>query len=410
METNPVEPNFSFSAYARLLTSPGHATLALFSLFLRFPVAMRSISCIMLISAVMDSLRVAGIVAGSLMVTQAIASPVLGRLADRFGQRKVLGITCVSHVVAIIALIVLVLQEAHLAAMMAAAIFAGCSSVPVDGFIRTRWTSMVAGSALRTAYALETVLDEIMFLLGPLTAIALATIWHPATGLALCAALTFSGSMALLLHRHSEPVIVQKVEGNTHRAISMPWVRALMISYAAVGIFLGSIDVMMIAFAKEVGNLTLAGVLLAICAAGSLIGGLCYGAMNWSISQPRLLLYTSVTLCMGTIPLVLTSSPTVMGFCAFIAGLSVAPLLITCSNLLGSLTPKGCLSEGFAWLSSAGWLGFSLGVSAGGLLSDQGGADQAAWMAIAAGILALLGSLYSQRLLADGMHRRSERR
>ncbi|MFP3515601.1 MFS transporter [Pseudomonas sp. SIMBA_077] len=408
METNPVEPNFSFSSYAQLLTRPGHATLSLFSILIRFPVAMRSISCIMLISATLDSLRIAGIVAGALMITQAITSPVLGRLADRFGQKKVLGITCASHVVAVTALIALVLYGAPLWAMMTAAIFAGCSSVPVDGFIRTRWASMVTGTALRTAYALETVVDEIMFLLGPLMAIALATLWHPATGLALCAALTFSGSMALILHRRSEPVLVPKIEGNTHRTISMPWVRALMISYAAVGIFLGSIDVMMIAFAKEVGNLTLAGVLLAICAGGSLIGGICYGAMNWTISQPRLLLYTSVTLCMGTIPLVFTSSPTVMGICAFIAGLSVAPLLITCSNLLESLTPKGCLSEGFAWLSCAGWLGFSLGVSVGGQLSDQGGADQAAWMAIAAGILALLASLYNQRLLTDRMYRLSE--
>ncbi|MFL1553161.1 MFS transporter [Pseudomonas sp. D47] len=403
MEANAIESKFSFGSYTRLLSSPGHATLSLFGLLVRFPVAMRSISCIMLISAIMDSLWTAGTVAGALMISQAIASPVLGRLADRFSQRKILVITCCSHVVAIIALIALVLLNAHLWAMMVAAICAGCSSVPVDGFIRTRWASMVTDNALRTAYALETVLDEIMFLLGPLIAIVLATIWHPATGLALCAALTFSGSMALVLHRRSEPVIVKKTEENTRRAISMPWVRALMISYAAVGIFLGSIDVMMIAFAKEAGNPTLAGVLLSICAAGSLVGGICYGAMNWSIPQPRLLLITSVTLCAGTIPLVFTSSPIVMGISAFIAGLSVAPLLITCSNLLESLTPKGFLSEGFSWLSSAGWLGFSLGVSVGGQLSDQGGADQIAWMAMAAGILALLASLYSQRLLTYGL-------
>jgi predicted MFS family arabinose efflux permease len=90
-----------------------------------------------------------------------------------------------------------------------------------------------------------------------------------------------------------------------------------------------------------------------------------------------------------------------MGISAFVAGLSVAPLLITCSNLLESLTPKGCLSEGFSWLSSAGWLGFSLGVSVGGQLSDQSGAGQVAWVAMAAGTLALLSSLFSQKLLSN---------
>ncbi|CAI0780014.1 H+ Antiporter protein [Serratia grimesii] len=401
METKDLESTFSFASYTRLLSGPGHATLSLFGLLVRFPVAMRSISCIMLISATTNSLWIAGTVAGTLMITQALASPVLGRFADQISQRKVLITTSCCHVIAIALLIVLVLFNAHLWAIMAAAICIGCSSVPVDGFIRTRWASMVTDEALRTAYALETVLDEIIFLLGPLIAIVLATVLHPAAGLLLCAILTFSGSMALVLHRRSEPVIVQKTDKNTRKAISMAWVRRLMISYAAVGIFLGAIDVMMIAFAKEAGNPTLAGVLLSLCAAGSLVGGICYGAMNWSIPQPRLLLITSATLCAGTLPLVFTNAPIIMGISAFIAGISVAPLLITCSNLLESLTPKGCLSEGFSWLSSAGWLGFSLGVSVGGQLSDQAGAAHVAWIAVAAGVLALLASLFSQSLLSE---------
>ncbi len=372
--------------------------LSFFGLLIRFPVAMRSISCLMLISATTNLLQTAGIVAGTLMVSQAIASPVLGRLADRFSQRKVLLVTCSGHVIAIVALIAMVLLNAHLWAIMIAAVCIGFLSVPVDGFIRTRWASMVTDDALKTAYALETVLDEIVFLLGPLIAIGLSTIWHPASGLALCGVLTLGGSIALVIHRRSEPAIVQKTKGNTQRAIGLIWVRSLMISYAAVGIFLGSIDVMMVAFAKEVGNPTLAGVILSICAAGSMVGGTYYGAINWSISQPRLLLFTSTTLCIGTIPLIFTSSPIIMCISAFMAGLSVAPLLITCSNLLESLTPKSCLSEGFSWLSSAGWMGFSLGVSVGGQLSDQGFVRQIAWITMFAGILALLASIFSQRL------------
>lgn len=400
METKSIRSKFSFDSYIRLISDTGHISLSLFGILIRFPVAMRSISCIMLISASKNSLWLAGTVTGILMITQAIASPILGRLADKISQRKVLIITCCCHIIAIISLIDSVLLNKPLWISIAAAIATGFSSVPVDGFIRTRWASMVTDDALRTAYALETVLDEIIFLLGPLIAIFLATVLHPAAGLALCAALTFSGSLALVLHQRSEPNLVCKGEESHPRAISMNWVRALMISYAAVGLLLGSIDVMMIAYAKEVGSPNVAGVLLSICAAGSLVGGICFGAMNWSISQPRLLLFTSATLCAGTLPLIFTSVPVVMGISAFIAGLSVSPLLISCSNLLESLTPKGCLSEGFSWLSSAGWLGFSLGVSIGGQLSDQGGSSQVAWVAVAAGTLALLSSLFSQSLLS----------
>lgn len=400
MEINAIKSKFSFGSYTRLLSSPQHATLSLFGLLIRFPVAMRSISCIMLISSTTNSLSSAGAVAGTLMIAQAIASPILGRFADYFSQKKILIATCCGHVIAIATLIAMALLNAHLWVIMIAATCVGCLSVPVDGFIRTRWASMVTDDALKAAYALETVLDEIVFLLGPSIAIGLATMWRPAAGLALCAVLTFSGSIALVLHRCSEPAIVQKTEGKTRKAIGMVWVRSLMISYAAVGIFLGSIDVMMISFSKALGNPGLAGGLLSICAAGSLVGGTCLGAMNLSISQSRLLLITSITLCAGTIPLIFASSSFIMGISAFIAGMSVAPLLIICSNLLESLTPKSSLSEGFAWLSSAGWIGFSLGVSLSGKLSDQGIGQQIVWITMAAGMLALLTSLFSQKLLS----------
>ncbi|AOM42801.1 MFS transporter [Xenorhabdus hominickii] len=334
------------------------------------------------------------------MIAQGVASPVLGRLADRFSQRNVLLVSCCCHCLAITALLASVLLNLPLWMILASAICAGCSAVPVDGFIRTRWAAMIADDALRTAYALETVIDEVIFLLGPLIAIVLSTTFHPAVGLVFCAVLTLSGSVALVLHRQSEPVTVQKRDDKYEsRAISMPWVRMLMISYAAVGIFLGSVDVMMIAFSQAQQTPALAGVLLSICAVGSLVGGLCYGAMNWSLQPSWLLLFTSAALCAGTIPLALTTTSVVMGISVFIAGISVAPVLISSSTLLGSLTPKGALSEGFAWLSSAGWLGFSVGVSVGGKLSDLGGFSQAAWMAVGGGAIALLASVIGRTYL-----------
>ncbi len=385
----------------RLLSNPKHATLSLFGLLIRFPIAMRSISCMMLISATMKSLWAAGTVSGTLMIVQATASPALGKLADRFGQQKTLVVTCIGHVITMMALIYMILSNAPFIAIMIMAICIGLSSVPVDSFIRTRWASMVADGALKTAYALETVLDEVVFLLGPLIAVSISTGWHRASGLVLCTILTCSGSIALAMHRCSEPPLTPEAKKNNNSAIGMSWVRVLMIIYLALGIFLGSIDVMMITFAKEIAKPTLAGFLLSTCAVGSLVGGICYGAINWSVSQPKMLLIITIAFYGGTIPLMFTGkySPTIMAVSAFIAGLSVAPLLTACSNLLEALTPKNCLSEGFSWLSSAGWMGFALGVSISGKLSDKGSVESVACVTMGAGILALLVGLFSQGYL-----------
>lgn len=391
--------NSGFGSYARLMRTPGAPALAFWGVVGRFPMAMRSIGCLMLVSAVTGSLGDAGAVAAALLISQGVAGPVLGRLADRLSQRRILLVTCLLHALGMTLLLVAIVLRAPLWLQIAVAVATGFGTISLTSFIRARWTALVAQGELRTAYALESVLDEMIFLFGPLLVTVLASATHPAAGLIACAVLTAVGSVVLALHRASEPVPEPAPDRGRGRAIAVPGVRVLVVAYAGMGFLLGAVDVTMIAFAKERSAPGLAGVFLALTALGSLTAGAFYGAKEWRLPQARLLSVAACALTLGVVPLGFAGSSLAMAFLAVVAGVAIAPALIVGNSLLKSLAPPGFLSEGFSWLTSAEALGIALGAGVGGRLAELGGSAFAAWAAAGGGIVALGASVAGQPAL-----------
>ncbi|MEU9645800.1 MFS transporter [Streptomyces sp. NPDC048188] len=384
------------------MRAPGAASLAFWGMVGRFPIAMRSIGCLMLVSAVTGSLGDAGLVAAAMLVSQGVAAPFLGRLADRHSQRRVLVGACLGHAVGMALLLLAVGLELPLGMMVAAAVLTGCTSVSFTGFMRARWASFVDQRTLRTAYAMESMLDDTIFLLGPLLVTVLSSSVHPAGGLVACAVLTVTGSVFVALHRRSEPAGAQRPGERPRRAIGVPAVWVLMITYAGMGFLFGAIDVTMIAFAEERSASGLAGVLLALIAVGSLFAGIAYGAVDWRVSQVTLLVITTSVLMLSAVPLAFAGSLPVMAVLAVVAGVAVSPALIAGSTLLESVAPKGALSEAFSWLNSFGAMGIASGTAVGGRLADAGTSAHAAWAGAAGGLVALVLSLVGQPLLRAG--------
>jgi MFS family permease len=389
-------------SYPQLLGTPGAATLGFWGMVGRFPIAMRSISILILVSAVTGSLGNAGTLAAATLVSQGVAGPVLGRLADRLSQRRVLLTACMAHPVAITLLLTSVVLAAPLWLLIVGAVAVGCTSVSFSSFMRARWAALVEHTMLRTAYALESMIDETIFLLGPLLVTVLVTAVGPAAGLLASGVLTTTGSIAVALHRRSEPASGPTPASGPVRAFAVPGVRVLMVSYAGIGFLLGAVDVTMIAFAQEQLAPGLGGVFLSLTAMGGLTGGAVYGAVNWRRSEAQLLLITTCLLTVGAVPLTFAGSSLAMAVLAAVAGIAIAPALIAGSTLLESLAPKGSLSEGFSWLNSAGALGIASGTAAGGRLAELGSSELAAWAAVCGGIVAVGLSLAGQSALRRG--------
>jgi MFS family permease len=348
-----------------------------------------------------------------MLVSQGVVGPVLGRSADRLGQRRVLLTACLAHAAGMTLLLTSIELRAPLWLMVGAAVATGCTAVSFSSFMRARWAAFADPAALRTAYALESMLDETIFLLGPLLVTVLITSVHPAAGLVACAVLTTTGSVAVAVHRRSEPTSKAATEPASapesskgrgpERVLAVPGVRVLMVCYAGMGFLLGAVDVTMIAFARERSEAGLAGVFLSLTAVGSLVAGMVYGAVDWRLSQARLLSICACALTLGVVPLAFAPSTPAMALLAVVAGVAISPALIAGSTLLESVAPKSSLSEGFSWLNSAGAIGIASGTAVGGQLVGQsagtGGFARAAWAAVGGGVVALVLSTAGQATL-----------
>ena len=157
----------------------------------------------------------------------------------------------------------------------------GASMGSMGALVRARWSHILTSPThLHTAYSWESTLDEVVFMVGPVLATLLATSVTPTGGLLLAAAASGIGGLWLLTQRGSEPP-----KGGTDRSrptiVSWPLV-GRVVSFVAMGAVFGATDVSVVAFTDELGNESLAGLVLAVFALGSGLAGFVYGARHWS--------------------------------------------------------------------------------------------------------------------------------
>ena len=89
--------------------------------------------------------------------------------------------------------------------MFAAAGPAGGAFPQLSAKVQTRWAGLLAGeSALQTAYALESVVDEVVYIVGPVLVTALAARLFPAAGLGGAAVLVTAGTLWFAALRRTE--------------------------------------------------------------------------------------------------------------------------------------------------------------------------------------------------------------
>lgn len=115
---------------------------------------------------------------------KALYSPRLGRLVDRYGQRRTLLVSLAVHSAGTLALVISTQLSAPNWILLATAALSGAAALQVGSLVRARWSALVGGSpALEAAFALESTLDELIFVLGPALVTGLALGVAPGAGL-----------------------------------------------------------------------------------------------------------------------------------------------------------------------------------------------------------------------------------
>jgi predicted MFS family arabinose efflux permease len=276
-----------------------------------------------------------------------------------------------------------------------AAVAAGVTLPPIGACVRARWSHVLDEPAqIQTAYALEGVVDEAVFIVGPILVTVLATSWHPLAGLGTAAVTGLVGTLALTAQRATEPPAHPRRASDGGIRPAIPWrtIVPLTVVCLMLGTFFGSAEVATVAFAEELGVKRYAGVLLGLWAFGSLTAGLVTGAITWRVGPAERVRRGTIALTLVMAPMVLIGAAPLMGLALFVAGFAIAPTLIATLTLTEQTVPAARLTEGIAVIHTGIVAGVAPGATLAGIVIDEIGASPAYLVAVGAGLLAAVAA------------------
>jgi MFS family permease len=379
--------------YAAVLRAPHVAALIAATMLARFPIGINALAVVLYLRAERGSFAVAGLVAGALAAGSGIGAPVQGRLVDRLGQRRVLVPLAVVHAAALGALVASAEAGAATAALFACGLVAGFAIPPTSSVLRSMWPSLLRErpELVQAAYALDSVMIELIFIAGPLITAVVATVASPQAALAISAASVMLGTTAFTALPPSRAVRPERdrPRAGLLGALGSPGVRTLVLTSLPAGVGIGICEVALPAFSDASGEAATAGLLLAMWSLGSVIGGLTYGAIPNRPPLNRVHIVVAALLPISLLPMAAAPSVAVMALLVLPAGLFVAPLLATRNELVGWVAPAGARTEAYTWPLTAFVGGIAIGSALGGVISEE-----ASWRTafLAAGAIAAIGT------------------
>ncbi len=380
--------------YRELFAAPGAKAFALAGLLARLALPMTGIGIITMLALLRGSYALAGAVSATFVLAYALLSPQISRRVDRRGQGRVLPAAAAISALGLLLLCASAWSQAPDWTLFAAALLAGAMP-SMSAMVRARWTAIYRGQPrLQTAYALETVLDEVTFIAGPPLSVGLCV-----------ALLLLLGVAALVLQRATEPPLETPAAGRAGAAVlRLADVRLLALLMVAMGVIVGTVDIVSVAFAAQAGQPAAASWVLSAYAAGSALAGLLFGAASLTTPLHRLLLLGGLATAATTLPLLWVSSIPALAGAVLLAGLFFAPTMIVAMSLVERLLPAQQLTEGITWLLAGLNVGIALGAAASGQLVDGAGAAAGFRVALCAGAGVLLLALWAHgRLRRQGL-------
>ncbi|HYH26193.1 MAG TPA: MFS transporter [Blastococcus sp.] len=388
-----MSPRTVLGPYLRLFAVPGAASFSLAAWIGRFPAPMLGLGAVLLVEGETGSYGLAGAVSGTLALCYAVAGPSWARLMDRRGQGTVLRVAIGAFLLTGTAFVAAVVAGSPRWSWFLLAAATGFSSPNIGSLVRARWSAALDPSGRQTAYAFEAVADEVVFVLGPPLVTLLATLVAPPVGFLTGVVLGVVGGWWLAAQRATEPPLhpVDPAAPRRRRSVLTPTLLVVVVTYLAVGTLFGAIDVVVVGFAEAEGVPAVSGLVLAVFAFGSLLAGLAYGLARLPGTLAARFVGTAVAFGLAAQLLWGVGSMPVLIGCGFLAGLTIAPVLVSGTSLVESRVAPGVLTESLAWTITGLTLGVTAGSALAGAAVDAWGAEQAfAVPAVAAGLAAVL--------------------
>jgi predicted MFS family arabinose efflux permease len=380
--------------YASLLTAHDLRTALIASLIGRLPIGIAGLAVLLLVQSTNGSFVRGGAATASYVAGLAVTAPVMGRLIDRSGPRQVLLACAALYPVSLVTLVSSIVSGASVWWCLPFAAAAGATFPPITVCMRTFFKQRLGDHPLlATAYSLESVLIETIFVVGPMLVGLLVAVASPSVAVLFAAVCGGSGA---LLFRRSAALKYWKLEPRQGSKLLGPLAARRFLSLMAVvlcySIAFGLVEIGVTGFATEAGSPALAGVLLGLMSVGSVIGGLVYGSRSWHMPLARQFSLALVIMGCGILPLAWVSSVWAFAGLSMLSGVVMAPALAMQSMLVASTAPSDSSAEAFTWSATSLLAGVGAGFAGGGVILESTSPTAVLAAAAAASLLGAVGA------------------
>ena len=363
----------------------------------RFPNGMASLAILLHVEQQTGSYGAAGLVLAATSIGQAVAGPVTSRWMGVWGMRRVLTLTSIVCVAAVLCLALLPLS---LPGYMALGMIAGLSTPPVQAAVRTIYPKLVNARQLTPLFSLDASLQEIIWILAPVVITLVSTQIGTMEGLLLVAVILVGGGSWFILSPEVGRVRIPRSRNALGKVVLKPPVlMATVIGFLLIGAC-SAVEVGVVA-TFEHGSLE-AGLVLAVFAVGSLAGGLSFGHIPigpWAMARRLTIVTVGLALTMVSLNVFW------LGGTLILAGIGIAPALAVLFAITTASVKFSETAEAFGWAGTGQLIGAAAGSAVAGFLVDATDARGAYFAAVLFAALGLVVSIVFVRALPDLRHR-----
>ncbi|MDP9988499.1 MULTISPECIES: MFS transporter [Arthrobacter] len=375
----------------------------------------------------------AGAAAAVMTIGIALGAPWRGRRVDTVGLRTALIPSVISETV-----IWAVVPHVSYQWLLPLVFVGGLLTLPIFSVVRQSLGVLAEGDQRRTAFALDAITTEMVFMIGPAAGAVVATSGFTTAGLTVVGVATSLAGLFLMWFNpptRSQGLTVECAEDEQHAAEvavvstapahvqeaaaelapagaatsaaqglrrrlagGFSWftatVAALFAVAAGAGMVLSGTDVGIVAALEIGGHQREIGIVFVFWCAASVVGGLIYGAMHRPIPPIFLLLGMAAL----TLPMAFAHDTWTLAFVSVLPGLLCAPVLSAASEKVADLVSEERRGEAMGWYGSALTAGVALGSPLAGVFIDAMGPSGGFVSVGAAGVvLCLVGLALQQR-------------
>jgi MFS family permease len=378
--------------YAELFRVPGLMSVVASQLIARFPGGMLALGLLIHVQQQTGRYAIAGLVLAAEATGQAIVSPIATRWMSRYGIRPVLGIMLIISMTSIVALALIpVTPQIHIPL----GFLVGFTLPTIQPAARAVYPTIVSRGQIQSLQSLDASIQELIWILGPVITVAVATQVGSAYGVLAAAVFGGVGGVWFLTRPAVRAVTLPQSTGKMGAVLRKPPVLIVVISGLLIVGSFSAIEAATVAtFGSEKDSP--AGIILGLWAATSLIGGLIMGHTPmgpWSL--PRRLAFVGF----GASLAILTTDPILLTAALLFAGLGVAPAMTVQYAVATESVEPGDLPESLGWLGTGWVLGGAIASAVAGFVIDfWGGTGGFALAALFAGLGALVPAIFVRKM------------